>query len=61
MKTKRRTADTNCKRYGDDFYRTIGRMGGLKSRGGGFEKMAQEDPERLSEIGRRGGSISRRG
>lgn len=42
---------TNKERHGKQFYRGIGRLGGLKSRGGGFAS----DPELASLAGRRGG------
>ena len=29
-------AETNIKRYGEDFYRRIGKIGGSKSKTGGF-------------------------
>lgn len=50
-------AATNKRLYGPDFYRMIGKMGGLKSRGGGFAK----NPELARIAGRRGGLASRRG
>ncbi len=34
----RQAAATNKMRYGTAFYETIGRLGGKKSRGGGFAK-----------------------
>jgi Stress-induced bacterial acidophilic repeat motif. len=49
-------AETNKERYGEDFYKNIGRKGGLKSRGGGFaysRKLA-------SEAGRKGGLATQR-
>jgi len=49
-------AITNKQRYGTNFYQTIGRMGGRKSRGGGFAK----NPELAREAGRKGGQRSRR-
>lgn len=49
-------AETNKKKYGDDFYKKIGAKGGLKSRGGGF---AAATPEQVREWGRKGGKISR--
>ncbi len=51
-----KAATTNKKRYGANFYETIGAMGGRKSRGGGFAK----NPELAREAGRRGGMASRR-
>lgn len=49
---------TNKRKYGEDFYVRIGAMGGKISRGGGFASMSKE---RLRELGRKGGTISRRG
>jgi general stress protein YciG len=40
--------------HGEDYYRIIGRAGGLKSRGGGF----QQDRERARQAGKKGGLIS---
>lgn len=63
----KRAAETNKKRYGKDFYRNIGRIGGKKNPGtGGFAcKVRGADgltgPERASLVGAIGGSISRRG
>jgi general stress protein YciG len=51
-----RAAATNKQRYGIDFYRNIGRMGGQKSRNGGFAK----NPQLAREAGRKGGQASRR-
>ncbi len=48
---------TNKSKYGDDFYRRIGAIGGKKGHTGGFfanRKLA-------STAGRKGGLISRRG
>ena len=53
----RKAAATNKIRYGLNFYKTIGRLGGKLSRGGGFAR----DPELAREAGRRGGTNSRRG
>lgn len=49
-------AKTNKKRHGSDFYQKIGKLGGAKSRGGGFAS----NRELAREAGRRGGSASRR-
>lgn len=46
------------KLYGKHFFKTIGALGGKQSRGGGFASMPRE---KISEAGRKGGSISRRG
>ena len=46
-----KAARTNKMRYGDDFYANIGRVGGKKSRGGGFAA----SHERAVEAGRKGG------
>jgi general stress protein YciG len=47
----KQAAETNKERYGADFYKGIGRLGGLKSTGGGFAK----NPELAREAGRKGG------
>lgn len=49
-----RTAATNKVRYGADYYKTIGRMGGIKSQGGGFAE-GEAGRLRASEAGRKGG------
>jgi general stress protein YciG len=51
-----KAAKTNYKKYGKDFYKIIGKAGGLTSRGGGFAKY----PELAREAGRKGGLASRR-
>lgn len=53
----RKAAATNKAKYGDDFYREMGRIGGRKGHTGGFAS----NPELAREAGRRGGLISRRG
>ena len=52
-----KTVISNKKRHGDDFYVNIGKLGGTKSRGGGFAS----NIELAKEAGRKGGSVSRRG
>lgn len=52
----KKTAETNMRRYGNDFYRVIGKKGGENGNTGGF----QADPERAKLCGRIGGSMSRR-
>jgi len=52
----RKAAATNKTRYGLDFYRNIGRMGGKKSHGGIFGR----DREFASKMGQIGGTRSRR-
>jgi general stress protein YciG len=52
-----KTAETNKAKYGDDFYKKMGAMGGKISRGGGFAA----DRQRAIESGRKGGRISKRG
>jgi general stress protein YciG len=52
----RRAAATNKQRYGMNFYESIGRLGGKKSRGGGFAK----NPQLAREAGAKGGRASRR-
>lgn len=51
-----KAASTNKQRYGLNFYMEIGKLGGTKSRGGGFAK----NRELAVEAGRRGGRASRR-
>lgn len=54
----KRTAETNKAKYGADFYKRIGAMGGKKLVPKGFATM---DKARVSKIGRKGGKISKRG
>jgi general stress protein YciG len=49
--------DTNKNLYGEDYFSRIGRLGGRKSRGGGFTN----DRELARRAGALGGSMSRRG
>ena len=51
-----RAAATNRKRYGDDFYRKIGSLGGQKNNTGGFAA----NRELAKAAGAKGGRISRR-
>lgn len=55
---------TNKKRYGKDFYKKVGKLGGMKSRGGGFaSEIVGKDGltgyERAREAGRKGGRVAR--
>ena len=52
-----KAAITNKERHGDDFYRNIGRKGGMNGHTGGFAS----NPELAKIAGRKGGMISRRG
>jgi general stress protein YciG len=55
-------AQTNKRKYGEDFYRRIGSYGGQSGKVDGTIKgFALMDREKVREAGRRGGSISRRG
>ncbi len=59
-----KAAVTNKKRYGADYYKKIGAMGGKKSRGGGFgsNKIGPDGltgRQRASLAGKKGGSIPR--
>lgn len=56
----RKAAATNKKRHGEDFYRNIGRKGGLAPRSTprGFAAMSHD---RLVQISKIGGRRSRRG
>ena len=51
-----RSAETNKRLYGEDFYKKIGKAGGEKSQGGGFA--ANREIARLA--GRVGGMTSRK-
>lgn len=52
----KRAAVTNKIRYGDNFYRLIGKKGGKKSRGGGFALY----PDLAKIAGAKGGQANRR-
>lgn len=54
----RKAAATNKERYGEGFYARIGRTGGQNGHTGGFASMPSW---KVSECGRKGGLISRRG
>lgn len=49
--------EKNLQRYGADYYKTIGKLGGQASSGGGFAK----DRDFASKMGRLGGLSSKRG
>jgi len=51
-----KAAQTNKKKYGRDFYVKIGKLGGMKSTGGGFAK----NPEFAKIAGRKGGKASQK-
>lgn len=55
----RLAAQKNKQKHGPDFYARIGRMGGKRSRNGGFAA-GEEGRKRASYYGAIGGSISRR-
>lgn len=52
-----KSAAKNKQRYGEDYYKTIGKLGGQASSGGGFAK----DRDFASKMGRLGGLSSKRG
>jgi hypothetical protein len=54
-----KAAETNRKKYGKDFYKTNGAIGGKKSKGGGFAA-GEAGRERARIYGAIGGRISRR-
>lgn len=61
-----KAAKTNKQKYGADFYKRIGALGGLKSRGGGFasDKVGADGltgQERARLAGAKGGKNSKRG
>ena len=49
--------ETNIRKYGEDYYRNIGSMGGKASGTGGWYK----NPEAAAIAGSKGGKISKRG
>jgi uncharacterized protein len=51
-----KAAQTNKERYGTDFYKKIGRAGGIKGTTGGFAA----NRELAREAGRKGGKKSKR-
>jgi uncharacterized protein len=53
-------AQTNMKKHGADFYRTIGAIGGKKSSTGGFAYSKANGLTTHIEAGRKGGRISRK-
>lgn len=53
----RKASATNRLKYGDDFYKRIGKKGGEMGHTGGF----YANRELAREAGRKGGHISRRG
>ena len=55
----RLAAQKNKTRHGKDFYARIGRMGGQRSRNGGFAA-GKEGKQRAKIYGAIGGAISRR-
>lgn len=54
-----KAAETNRKKYGPDFYKKIGSIGGKKGTTGGFGE-GEAGRERARHYGRIGGRISRR-
>lgn len=58
----KQAAATNKARYGHDFYRRVGALGGkvATDKPKGFAHMKLHDPERVSVLGTAGGSISTR-
>lgn len=61
-----RAAQKVKQKYGKDHYKKLGRLGGLKSRGGGFSstrvgKDGLTGPQRARVAGQKGGRMSRPG
>lgn len=57
-----RAADTNKRKYGNDFYERIGRKGGQNGHTGGFATVDANGLHTLAmTAGRKGGLVSRRG
>lgn len=63
MASSSKIAQTNLRRYGPNFYRDIGSIGGSRSRGGGFwhMKYVLGDVDKISRAGKVGGARGRRG
>ena len=55
-----KATQTIRKKYGDDFYKNLGKIGGMKSRGGGFAE-GSIGSRRAKQAGSIGGSRSRIG
>lgn len=53
----KKAAETNRKKYGDEFYINIGRKGGQNGHTGGFAS----NPELAKIAGAKGGRVSKRG
>lgn len=53
-------AKTNRELYGKDYYKEIGRLGGLKGKANGVVKGFGANPELARTAGAKGGRISRR-
>lgn len=53
----KKTAKTNIEKYGPNYYKKVGRLGGIRRVPKGFAMMT---PEQRAEAGRKGGTISRR-
>lgn len=57
-----RAAETNKRKYGEDFYSRIGQKGGRNGHTGGFATVDEFGRHTLAIVaGRKGGLISRRG
>lgn len=56
-----KTRETNYEKYGKDFYKRIGALGGVKGSADGVIKGFASDPERARRAGMIGGKISKRG
>lgn len=54
----KKAAKTNIERYGEDFYRNLGRKGGKNNK---HPRYFELHPEVAQEAGRRGGKASKRG
>lgn len=46
-----KAAQTNKERYGNDFYRKVGKLGGTKSRGGGFASVDSNMARLCGQLG----------
>jgi general stress protein YciG len=56
-----KTRETNYEKYGRDFYKKIGAIGGSRGSADGVTKGFASDVERARRAGQIGGKISKRG
>lgn len=61
----KKAAQRNIEKYGADFYKNIGKVGGTRSTTGGFYyaklHKTEDDPSHPKNAGLKGGHLSKRG